>query len=118
MKALRQLGFLKLNFRADTDHPEDHRVLALFRKRAELRVGDVGGVALPLRQVSVAVRAEVGVVLAHVGRVRIHLLHVPVVTVVGLAKITRRRIEHRVERIQYRVDLRPRLGAVAVHDVE
>jgi len=37
MKALRQLGFLKLNFRGDADHPEDHRVLALFRKRAELK---------------------------------------------------------------------------------
>lgn len=39
MKALRQLGFLKLNIilRADNDHPEDHRVLALFQKRAELK---------------------------------------------------------------------------------
>jgi hypothetical protein len=36
MKALRQLGFLKLNLRGDED-PEDHRVLALFRKRAELK---------------------------------------------------------------------------------
>ena len=37
MKALRQLGFLKLPFRSDADDPEDHRVLALFRKRAELK---------------------------------------------------------------------------------
>src|SRR5581483_9056428 len=38
MKALRQLGFLKLPFR--TENPpaeEDHRVLALFRNRAELK---------------------------------------------------------------------------------
>ena len=37
MKALRQLGFLKLNFRDADAHPEDHRVLALFRNRAELK---------------------------------------------------------------------------------
>lgn len=38
MKALRQLGFLKLNiFRDAAEHPEDHRVLALFQKRAELK---------------------------------------------------------------------------------
>jgi hypothetical protein len=37
MKALRQLGFLKLNFRQDDVHEEDHRVLALFRNRAELK---------------------------------------------------------------------------------
>jgi hypothetical protein len=36
MKALRQLGFLKLNFRPDGD-VEDHRVLTLFHKRAELK---------------------------------------------------------------------------------
>ncbi len=38
MKALRQLGFLKLSLRP-TDAPpeEDHRVLALFRNRAELK---------------------------------------------------------------------------------
>jgi hypothetical protein len=38
MKALRQLGFLKLNLRPDGAVPEDeHRVLALFRNRAELK---------------------------------------------------------------------------------
>jgi hypothetical protein len=36
MKALRQLGFLKLSLRQDGD-PEDHRVLALFKNRAELK---------------------------------------------------------------------------------
>ena len=38
MKALRQLGFLKLSLRpADPAPEEDHRVLALFRNRAELK---------------------------------------------------------------------------------
>jgi hypothetical protein len=37
MKALRQLGFLKLNLRPDGSPDEDHRVLALFRNRAELK---------------------------------------------------------------------------------
>ena len=37
MMALRQLGFLKLNFRRDEGTEEDHRVLALFRNRAELK---------------------------------------------------------------------------------
>jgi hypothetical protein len=37
MKALRQLGFLKLNFRQDGPPEEDGRVLALFRNRAELK---------------------------------------------------------------------------------
>lgn len=37
MKALRQLGFLKLNFRQDTPPQEDDRVLNLFRNRAELK---------------------------------------------------------------------------------
>ena len=37
MKALRQLGFLKLNFRQDTQSEEEGRVLALFRNRAELK---------------------------------------------------------------------------------
>ena len=39
MKALRQLGFLKLPFRQDdpSQDPEDERVLALFRNRAELK---------------------------------------------------------------------------------
>jgi hypothetical protein len=38
MKALRQLGFLKLPFREEGPEPEDHdRVLALFRNRAELK---------------------------------------------------------------------------------
>jgi len=37
MKALRQLGFLKLSLRAESPGEEDHRVLALFRNRAELK---------------------------------------------------------------------------------
>ena len=37
MKALRQLGFLKLSLRPDGSPDEDHRVLALFRNRAELK---------------------------------------------------------------------------------
>lgn len=37
MMALRQLGFLKLNFRREDSAAEDHRVLALFRNRAELK---------------------------------------------------------------------------------
>jgi hypothetical protein len=37
MKALRQLGFLKLSLRPETPADEDHRVLALFRNRAELK---------------------------------------------------------------------------------
>jgi hypothetical protein len=37
MMALRQLGFLKLNFRREDTAEEDHRVLALFRNRAELK---------------------------------------------------------------------------------
>src|SRR5437762_13853046 len=37
MKALRQLGFLKLSLRPDGQPDEDHRVLALFRNRAELK---------------------------------------------------------------------------------
>jgi hypothetical protein len=37
MMALRQLGFLKLNFRREETPEEDHRVLALFRNRAELK---------------------------------------------------------------------------------
>ena len=37
MKALRQLGFLKLSLRPDVPLEEDHRVLALFRNRAELK---------------------------------------------------------------------------------
>jgi len=38
MKALRQLGFLKLSLRPDgAPDEEDHRVLALFRNRAELK---------------------------------------------------------------------------------
>jgi hypothetical protein len=37
MMALRQLGFLKLNFRRDESAEEDHRVLALFRNRAVLK---------------------------------------------------------------------------------
>lgn len=36
MKAFRQLGFLKLALGRES-HPEDHRVLALFRNRAELK---------------------------------------------------------------------------------
>ena len=37
MKALRQFGFLKLSLRPDGSPDEDHRVLALFRNRAELK---------------------------------------------------------------------------------
>ena len=37
MRALRQLGFLKLPFRQDDKPAEDTRVLALFRNRAELK---------------------------------------------------------------------------------
>lgn len=37
MMALRQLGFLKLNFRREEAPDEDRRVLALFRNRAELK---------------------------------------------------------------------------------
>jgi len=37
MKALRQLGFLRLPGRADPTEQEDQRVLALFRNRAELK---------------------------------------------------------------------------------
>lgn len=38
MKALRQLGFLKISLRPETAAPEeDHRVLELFRNRAELK---------------------------------------------------------------------------------
>src|SRR3569833_1217446 len=37
MKALRQLGFLKLNFRQVAPRPEEDRVLTLFRNRAELK---------------------------------------------------------------------------------
>ncbi|HEV2270679.1 MAG TPA: hypothetical protein VGR92_14585 [Steroidobacteraceae bacterium] len=37
MMALRQLGFLKLNFRREEIAEDDHRVLALFRNRAELK---------------------------------------------------------------------------------
>ena len=37
MMALRQLGFLKLNFRREDVAEDDHRVLALFRNRAELK---------------------------------------------------------------------------------
>jgi hypothetical protein len=37
MKALRQLGFLKLNFRQETPSEPDDRVLNLFRNRAELK---------------------------------------------------------------------------------
>jgi hypothetical protein len=37
MKSLRQLGFLKLSLRPDGPPDEDHRVLALFRNRAELK---------------------------------------------------------------------------------
>ena len=40
MKALRQLGFLKLSLRADGAPEEDHRVLALFRNRAELKIAE------------------------------------------------------------------------------
>src|SRR6185437_14903805 len=34
---LRQLGFLKVNFRREETAEDDHRVLALFRNRAELK---------------------------------------------------------------------------------
>lgn len=37
MKALRQLGFLTLNFRQDAPSTQEDRVLTLFRKRAELK---------------------------------------------------------------------------------
>src|ERR1700716_720567 len=37
MKALRQLGFLKLIFRQDAPSEEEDRVLTLFRNRAELK---------------------------------------------------------------------------------
>ena len=37
MKALRQLGFLKLSLRPERPPDEDHRVLELFRNRAELK---------------------------------------------------------------------------------
>jgi len=37
MKALRQLGFLKLSLRPEGQPEDDHRVLALFRNRAELK---------------------------------------------------------------------------------
>lgn len=37
MKALRHLGRLKLNVRLDSEDPEEGRVLALFRNRAELK---------------------------------------------------------------------------------
>src|SRR6201996_5653691 len=37
MKALRQLGFLKLNFRQEPNSEPDDRVLHLFRNRAELK---------------------------------------------------------------------------------
>jgi hypothetical protein len=37
MKSLRQLGFFSLSLRADGKPDEDHRVLALFRNRAELK---------------------------------------------------------------------------------
>ncbi|HEV3285851.1 MAG TPA: hypothetical protein VG011_03820, partial [Steroidobacteraceae bacterium] len=37
MNALRQLGFLKLSLRPEDAPAEDHRVLALFRNRAELK---------------------------------------------------------------------------------
>ncbi|HEX5207168.1 MAG TPA: hypothetical protein VFW10_05165 [Steroidobacteraceae bacterium] len=37
MMALRQLGFLKVNFRREETAEDDHRVLALFRNRAELK---------------------------------------------------------------------------------
>lgn len=37
MKALRQVGFLKLNLRPEAKPDEDHRVLELFRNRAELK---------------------------------------------------------------------------------
>ena len=37
MKALRQLGFLKINLRPEAKPDEDHRVLELFHNRAELK---------------------------------------------------------------------------------
>src|SRR5260370_32116488 len=37
MKALRQLGFFKLNFRQEAPPEEEDRVLTLFRNRAELK---------------------------------------------------------------------------------
>ena len=37
MMALRQLGFLKVNLRREETAEDDHRVLALFRNRAELK---------------------------------------------------------------------------------
>jgi hypothetical protein len=37
MKALRQLGLLKVNLRVEAKPDEDHRVLELFRNRAELK---------------------------------------------------------------------------------
>jgi hypothetical protein len=37
MKAMRQLGFIKLNYRQDAPAEEEGRVLALFRNRAELK---------------------------------------------------------------------------------
>ncbi len=37
MKAFRQLGFLKLPFQRGQPPPDDHRVLTLFRNRAELK---------------------------------------------------------------------------------
>ncbi len=37
MKALRQLGFLKLNLRQEAPPPQEDRVLTLFRNRAELK---------------------------------------------------------------------------------
>jgi hypothetical protein len=37
MKALRQLGFLKINLRPEAKPDDDHRVLELFRNRAELK---------------------------------------------------------------------------------
>ena len=37
MKSLTQLGFLKLPFRKEEEPAEDHRVMALFKNRAELK---------------------------------------------------------------------------------
>src|SRR5262249_62434270 len=37
MKALRQLGFLKISLQKEAAPDEDHRVLELFRNRAELK---------------------------------------------------------------------------------
>jgi hypothetical protein len=42
MKALRQLGFLKLGLPGDAKPDEDHRVLELFRNRAELKKAYAG----------------------------------------------------------------------------